>query len=45
MRTTKQNPTEKITKKYEFSVQNFEPTSPTIVVLNLTSFQRKGGET
>jgi len=45
MRTTQTNTTEKNTKIYKFSVSNRNPQSLASVVLTLTTFERKGGET
>jgi len=45
MRTTQTKTTEKNTKVYKFSVSNKNPLSLASVVLTLTTFERKGGET
>ena len=44
MRTTQTKKTE-ITKKFKISVSSIYPLSPTRVVLALTTFEKKGGET
>ncbi|MCV0401740.1 MAG: hypothetical protein K5777_07170 [Nitrosopumilus sp.] len=45
MRTTQKNKTEKYAKIYKISVPNRYSQSLANVVLTLTTFERKGGET